>query len=425
MRIFTRSLIFALLIISGCSRLAFLQVSPTPQSTPTSTPNVQPTPEETRLPVGPTVLRLWVPPQFDPYGENPGSDLLRRRLEEYLSQRPDVRIEVRVKATSGPGGVLDSLISSNAAAPLALPDIVMLSRAQLETAALKGLLFPFDGISEGLNEDDWYPFAQQMAHLQTSIFGIPFAGDALIRLYRPAEVDEPPRDWAGTITSGQSLIFPAADPQALFALAEYLSAGGRVEDEEGRPILEPGALTNVLTFYQEAEISGAMPLWLTQLATDDDAWQAYMENRAHILITWTSRYLSQLPGDTAALPLPTETGEPFTLADGWVWALANPNVDRHALSVDLINYLTESDFLAEWTQATGYLPTRSSILAMWSDPTLRNLAQDIIRSTQLIPSNDVIATLGPALKTAVVDVLKQQADPASAAQDAARSLQTP
>jgi ABC-type glycerol-3-phosphate transport system substrate-binding protein len=377
------------------------------------------------MPSGPVVLRLWVPPQFDPYGENPGADLLRRRLEGYLSERPDVRLEVRVKATSGPGGVIDSLITSTAAAPLALPDIVLLSREQLETAALKGLLFPDHDLSENLDQDDWYPYAKQLTQIQSSTFGIPFAGEALIRIYRPSEVEDPPKDWPGTIASAQAMIFPAADPQAFFTLCEYLSAGGRVENEEGRPILEVNALRNVLAFYQEAETAGVMPLWLTQLASDEDAWQAYMEGRAHVLITWTGRYLGELPGDTAALSLPTESGEPFTLMNGWIWSLANPNSNHHSLGADLIDYLTESDFLAEWTQAMGYLPPRSSALARWSNPTLRDLAQEIIRSAYIIPSNDVVVTLGPALQIAVLNVLKQQADPLSAAQDAINSLPAP
>lgn len=425
MKILSWFLLLALLIIPGCSQLAFPGISPTPAVIPTRNPTFTPAPEATHIPAGPVVLRLWVPPQFDPNGENPGADLFRRRLEEYLTKRPDVRLEVRVKATSGPGGVIDALITSNAAAPLALPDIVLLSREQLETAALKGLLYPDDAMSESLAQGDWYPFAQQLTQIQSSTFGIPFAGEALIRLYRPAEVEQPSEDWDGSIAAGEAMIFPAADPQAFFTLSEYLSAGGHVEDEQGRPILELNVLRNVLAFYQEAETAGVMPLWLTQLASDEDAWRAYMEGRAHILITWTSRYLSQLPGDTAALSLPTENGEPFTLVKGWIWASANPNSERRSLSVDLIDFLTESKFLAEWSQAMGYLPPRSSALAGWSNPTLRDLSQEIIRSAQIIPSNDVSVTLGPALQSSVVNVLKQQMEPLSAAQEAINSLQVP
>lgn len=425
MKIASRALFVALFFITGCSTLSFSGISPTPESIPTHTATIQPVPEATDLPSRPVVLRLWVPPQFDPYGENPGAALLRRRLEEYLAERPDVRLEVRVKAPSGPGGVIDALITSTSAAPLALPDLVLLSREQLETAALKGLLFPSNHISESLDQDDWYPYAKQLTQIQSSTFGIPFAGDALIRLYRPSEVEGQPKDWAGTIATAQAMIFPAADPQAFFTLSEYISAGGRVEDDEGRPILEVTALRNVLAFYQEAELAGVMPLWLTQLASDEDAWQAYKEGRAHVLITWIRRYLGELPGDTVALPLPTESGAPFTLMNGWVWSLANPDSNHHSLSVDLIGFLTESDFLAEWTQTMGYLPPRSSALARWSNPTLRDLAQEIIRSAQIIPSNDVLVTLGPVLQIAVVNVLKQQTDPLSAAQEAINSLPAP
>jgi hypothetical protein len=82
---------------------------------------------------------------------------------------------VRIKALDGPGGLLDALSAANAAAPLALPDLILLPRPQLETAALKGLLTPFDGLSASLNNGDWYDYARDLAQLQDSTFGLPLA----------------------------------------------------------------------------------------------------------------------------------------------------------------------------------------------------------------------------------------------------------
>jgi multiple sugar transport system substrate-binding protein len=396
--------------------------APRPTGDDLSTPGQGPT--STSLP-GPTTLRIWVPPQFLPGPDTAAGRLLQERLDEFTQRRLGVRIEVRPKAARGPGGLLDSLVTANAAASLALPDLVLLPRSEMETAALKGLLYPLNNLTSSLDEADWYPYSQQLAHLQDTSFGLPFAGDGLVLLYRPGEVDVALSDWEAVLSLDQPLVFPAADEQALFTLAQYLATGAPLQDGEGRPVLDAGALAEVLTFYQAAEAAEIMPFWLTQFSTDDQAWEAYHENRANLVVTWTARYLTQVPGDTAAAPIPAPGGTPFTLANGWVWALSSPQVERHSLSVELAEFLTQADFLARWTAAAGVLPPRASALAGWSNPALRSLVEGIVESARLIPPTDSLAVLSPLLHKATIDVLKEQADPLTAAQEAAESLANP
>lgn len=424
-----RPLLFGLLTLSlllgSCSVFTPEDTNTTPEPSPTPTATVLPTLASTPPAPGPTVLKIWVPPQFDPASGTAAGNLLQARLDQYTSQRPDVRIETRVKAASGSGGLLDSLSTANAAAPLVVPDLVLLPRSNVEIAALKGLLFPFDDLSDALNEDDWYPYAQELARLQTSIFGLPFAGDALISLYRPVEVESHPVDWNSALELAQPLAYPAGDEQAFFTLAQYLSAGGDVEDPDGRPTLDARTLTEVLSFYQEAQLGGVMPIWLTQFTTDEQSWEAFSENQVNIVASWTNRYLSTLPGDTAAAPILTQDGTPLTLANGWVWALSNSQIERQSLSVDLAEYLTQGEFLSEWTETAGYLPPRASALNGWSNAALRSLMGQVIRSAHIIPRNDVMAVLGPALQQATVNTLRQQTDPTTAANEAVGSLEQP
>ena len=191
-------------------------------------------------------LTLWVPPEFDP-----GSDYGRRaiccasRLDEFSRQNGGVQVQVRVKAPSGPGGLLDIANGRSAAAPLALPSVVALSRADLEVAALKGLIYPLDGVSSAIDQADWYNYARQLAMVQGATFALPFAGDALVVAYRPANVTTPLGDWPSVYRMGQPLAFPAGDPQALFVLSMYQSVGGEVEDAQRRP--HPAART----FYRK------------------------------------------------------------------------------------------------------------------------------------------------------------------------------
>ena len=91
----------------------------------------------------------------------------------------------------------------------------------------------------------------------------------------------------------------------------------------------------------------------------------------------------------------------------------------------MAEYLTQGDFLAEWTETAGYLPPRESALEGWSNIALRGLVDQIVRSAQVIPPNDIMAVIGPALQQATVNVLKQQTNPVSAANQAIESLETP
>jgi ABC-type glycerol-3-phosphate transport system substrate-binding protein len=86
-----------------------------------------------------------------------------------------------------------------------------------------------------------------------------------------------------------------------------------------------------------------------------------------------------------------------------VWALSSPQTERRALSIELAEFLTEGDFLANWTAAAGYLPPRAAALSGWPEAAPTALVNTIVQSAQVIPPNDVLAVLGPALQQATVD----------------------
>ena len=161
----------SLIFLAGCSSLAPLLAQLTPTPVPViSSPEVTPaasTPEsdatETALPAtGPRILRVWLPPQFDPDAGTESANLLKQRLADFETQHPGLEIEVRIKAEEGEANILNALSVTSMAAPTALPDLVALSRPALEAAALKGLLHPIDGLSTTLQDPNWYGYARQL-----------------------------------------------------------------------------------------------------------------------------------------------------------------------------------------------------------------------------------------------------------------------
>ncbi len=358
--------------------------------------------------------------------------MLGARLDEFAARHPEISLNVRVKKLDGEGNILEALSATSAAAPSVLPDLVAMPRPVMEAAALKGLLHPYDGLTNVLDNSDWYSYARQLARLQNSTFGIPFAGDALVMIYHPAAAGAAPHSWEELLHAKGPLTFPAADPQALYTLAMYQAAGGSIQDEQGRPMLDPAPLAQVLSFYQQAGLAGLIPADQSQSDAYEQAWEAFIENRANLVVTWSSEYLQyagQHPeGNTTenlATPIATPDGVPYTLATGWVWALGSPQPEKQKLAIQLAEFLTDSKFLAEWTSLAGFLPTRSTALTAWPDGQDRVLAGQIVLSAHMIPSADVLSSLAPQLRQVTVQIVKLGGDPQTMAQDTIDRLKNP
>jgi multiple sugar transport system substrate-binding protein len=418
-------------ILPACGGIAPPAGSPTASQTPApelSTPFAAtslPLATASPTPGGPVSLRLWIPPQFDPAADTPAGRILRARLDEFRGRRPGVELDVRVKSVYGPGGLLDSLSAASAAAPKAAPDLIVLPRDLLEAAAVKGLLRPYDHLSLAPDDPDWYAYAQELSKVQESVYGLPFAGDALALVYRPETIARPPQDWSVTTAISQTLVYPAADPQALFTLTLYQSNDGPVRDDQGRPMIDAVPLTEVLSFYQQAKAAGMMPELLTQYQSDDQVWDAFLDHRTDMIATWISRFLGEASKDQSVASLPTVDGKPYTLATGWVWALpAHPSSGQQA-AIELAKYLTDPEFLADWTEAAGVLPVRPSSLRFWDQAGLRQAIGEIAGSAHALPPADILIGLGDPLWMATVDVLSGQTDPATAALSASARLTGP
>lgn len=425
LRIFL-ALIWILGWLNACSWQQAMTTPPTKTATLTL-PTVRPTSTGVvaSTPSGPTRLRLWLPPEFDPTAGTPAAEILQQRLDEFVKRRPDVRLEVRVKALNGAGGIIDALSTSTAVAPLALPGLVALPRELLEVAALKGLLHSYDRLISSMDSTDWFTYAKQMAYVQNSLYGLPFAGDALVLVYRRAALAELPTDWNGFLSLEIPMVFPAADPEALITIAHYQARQGEILDPQGRPFLDRQVLEAVLEDLAEAEDAGLMPYWLTQYQTDAQVWEALQQKRADLVIAWSSQYLKEASQEFTLAPLPTPADNLFTLATGWVWALVEDDPVRQALYLELAEFLIEKDFLAQWTYALGYLPPRPSALQSWDDEQLRVVLSRVSFSARLPPTEDVLAILSQPLQQATIQVLKKQTDPVSAAQVAVQSLGLP
>lgn len=380
----------------------------------TPTPDATPQIDETPPPV--TELTVWVPPEMDPGLETDATILFADRLQAFSDANGGIQINVRVKAASGAGGLLDALTASSAAAPGSLPDLIALSRPDLETAALKGLIFSMDGLTDNPDDPDWYGFAREMAIIQGSTFGLPFAADALALVYRTEDNPDVPKTWPELFEGETVLAFAAEHDQALFPMSLYLAEGGALQDSQRRPLLELEPLTDVFRLFEAGFQAGTFPDWLNQYQSFAQVWTAYRDGQVDFAVTWASNFLKDNSSDEVMVPLLPGSEGSVSLGTGISWALATPEEYRHPLAVSLAEYLVQSDYLAEWTVAAGYIPPRPSSLQGWQNQRVRTPVSQIALITVLQPSNDIILSLGPNLRDGSRQVLQGLVDPAQAAQ---------
>ncbi len=387
------------------------------------TPNPSATPNDPVL--GSKTLILWAPPQFDPLDGSTASNLFLSRLDEFSSRRPQIDIQVRVKELSGEYGLLESLRTTRIAAPIIMPDLIALPRPLMEQAFLEGLVLPLDEITEVMDENDWFGYALDLAQVENQIAGIPFAGDVMVLAYKNDTEDPPPPDWDSVLTIQKALAFPASDPQALVTLALYQSLVGELVDPSGELIIGEESLLEVLTYYQQAQAANVMPYWLTQFETDQQAWQSYQDRQSTLAVTWSSTLLGSDSPNTALAALPTKDSKPFTYADGWVWCVIPSDTETEQVAVELAEFIIDETYLSTWSLESGYLPTRPSGMDSWSEVSFYSTLQQLLPSAVLIPDSLLLAELGPEVRDAVVAVLKDQVEPASALADLVEAIQGP
>ncbi|NTV36844.1 MAG: extracellular solute-binding protein [Anaerolineaceae bacterium] len=404
--------VFLAVFLAGCTTPATATVTPSidvAKQTVTTSPLPTPVKDQT--------LIIWLPPQFDPNTGTASAEIFRRRLDQFIVENPGVKLDLRIRSLEGPANLLNMLTITNAAAPVNLPSIVALPRDAMEIAVLKSLIYPLDNLVPAVDNSDWFSYAQQMAIIQGRTYGVPFAGDSLVLVYRPKSVGGAPEDWKQLFARGLPLAFPAADPFGTLPLQLYLSTSAPLKDPQGRPFLEPEALERVFRIMDQGTQQGVFPYNLSEMKSFQESWRAFQEKRVNWAVTWSSNYLSSLIPDTTAALVPSMGSKPHALTSGWLWCIADPDPKRQKIAAKLVEYLSDSQFMAEWTASTGYLPSRPSALDAWSNKELRLLIGKIISAAVLVPDVDVLGGTTPLLAEYTLQLIKGQTDPGKAVRE--------
>ncbi len=394
--------------------------SPTPQPTVppgvTPTPPIEPTPTEAVV-----ALTVWLPESLAPGNDEEGGRLLAARLDEFDAEQDEVTLNAFAKKDTGRGGLLDLLRAASPVAPAVLPDVILLSDADLAVAAREGLIQPLDELLDAESESELFAFARTAARIDGKRMGLPLVADIHHLVYVTDSVEAPSVSWTDLISDSIAYPFAFADGASVgdVVLADYASLGGTIIDAEGQPALTLDALTRLLTLYRDARIAGVVAASNLDWASDDAAWDAFQSSGAPFTAARASRYRrarALAEGLRHARPPSIEGRHAPPVGRSWNLAVVARDPRKQALAVDLIEHLSEREFVAAWTQGEHVLPADAGALSLWNqgDDYVAFARGELSRALPP-PSPAALEAVSPAFLGAVRDVLLSRASPQTAA----------
>jgi ABC-type glycerol-3-phosphate transport system substrate-binding protein len=365
-----------------------------------------------------TSLTLWLPPIFRPDTNSQGGSILEQRIESFEEQHPGLGVVVRIKAARGNGGLRDSLALTAAAAPGALPDLVALDQSNLRAAAIKGLVYPLDGLLPAESWEAVFPYARNMIVVDDLRYGLPFSGDALILASTVVPYPEPER-WAATGVYSKPIFLPLGDSRALFLFYGYYAAGGTPILSSTNAEIQTDPLARELAWLKEMQESELLSPRSLQIDSFEASFLA-IENIGERSATLYS--IAAKNNDYFMGYLPTPEGAKFSLATGWAWAVATSDQLRQKKAAELMVWLSDPQFLSEWAQAQGVLPPAGAAIDLWPSSVKKRLAAGVSENALAFPDDEISAFAGPILSKAARRVLVEGMSPADAAQEAAKAI---
>lgn len=367
-------------------------------------------------------IQLWIPPQFDPEQNTLAGNALSEAIAAYTETHPNVSISLRIKATTGDSSVLNTLTAANHIAKGVLPSLVLLSRSDMETAVQRGLAQPIT-TSVLSDSTSWYGYARQSAVIENTIYGIPILGDSLVLTYRNAKIGAGLTDWQDILTRGLPIGFAPSSSTSLFATFIYLSLGGKLTNDQGQAYLDPQILTDTLNFFLSGGQNGAFPPSLAQLVDQSQVWQRFSDGTMHIIASQFSSFRHFQNKDISVHPLPLpEQSTDYPLVNTWnlVMTEDDPHLQKEAVNfAEFLADINENDVLSV---SAGYLPVRNSEHEAWRDDPQAENVRFMSENALLIPNNQILSKIVPIINTAVSQIIRNQATPETAAQDAINSL---
>ncbi len=352
-------------------------------------------------------LVVWIPQEFSILEESSASMIFQQRIEEFERQNPGVVIVVRVKASNGSGGILDSLRNTKAAAISALPEVALLSRADMEDAVGLSLLLPMEDFFHNDNASSFFPYANEMAEIDGVSYGFPFVGDAMVGIADSSFSDLNFTSWDEMRAKRIPLFFAANSPQATFFFSQYLSTGGTLLDDQGHASFTDGNFLMVLDSFEQNIHDKIFQESFNTLNTNDDVWMSLENGNAKWEVNWYSKAMQSDLSGLQIFQIPSLGENSYTSAKGWLWTIINRDEDVDEVVPEFISFFSDPQFLADFTRAAGYLPVLPASLNLYENTEMIDRLNNILNAAHTLPKNELVLELGPIFRDTTLMVLSQ------------------
>jgi ABC-type glycerol-3-phosphate transport system substrate-binding protein len=421
-----RLILLTLLLLAACAP-ASTPTNPSPtqdartRSAMTATPvPATATPTATARPS--LTLRFWLPDEMAGLESVDAGDVLSEQISGFERDNPLIEVELRLRAATGTGGVLATLQTAAIAAPGALPDITLLRYTDFQIAAQAGLLARLDAAALALNDDNWHSAVRALGNLEGRRYGIPFTLRLLHTAYNEDALTISSWRFDDLLAENIAWTFPAAPSDGLssiFLLQYWLAGAGDVSTDS--LAFDENALRAVLRYYERASAAELIPMDVLEYDTPERSASALSSDLPAVVTS--SMALASLLNDQPISfgRIPSPTGEPATLLDGWLWVITTSDPQRQAAAMALLEYLLQPERQLAYHRAIAMLPAAIS--------TQRQLDADYAAFIDTLMQTVIIARpeyvdgpIARALQSAFASVIGGQSTAADALQNVVTQL---
>lgn len=371
---------------------------------------------------GPATLTIWWPEPLAAIENQDAADLLSEEISAFQSANPDVGVEFRLKKVPDVGGIMSTLRAANLVAPRALPDLTLMRRSDLLTAAQAGLIMAMDERSGASILNNLPPIVGALGQMNDRLYGLAYNIEVQHLVYQADAYALDSWSFADVLDQHASFVFPAGRANSLsdVFLAQYHASTGTLDSSD--LTIDADQLQPLFQFYQDAVETGVIDPIVLEYIVPDDYRAGLAAGTIPAGVVTSSLYLTMNHDTLAFAPIPTVSGDPTTVVDGWMWVLTTADAEQQALALRFINWMLDVDRQGRYNQAIHMLPSQRATLRQWEDPAYAAFVDMLLNNATLPLSESAGSLSARVIQTALASVISGQRTAAEATRDVIAQL---
>lgn len=380
------------------------------------------TPEATETPIPPVTLTIWWPDSFARVNETEINPIFIEQSNAFLDDNPNILFDHRLKPVGQTGGIMSTLRSASNVARGALPTLTLIRRQDLLFAQASGYLRSLEGFPSTIQGD--LNTTIQLGQVDDVLYGVPYLLELQHMVYRPSE-DVNYDDWSfdAVLERNEAFAFPAGRINSLNdVLALQYIAGGAEFTADGFN-LNQSALSTIFNFYEQATDAELITGATLNYPTSSNYLLDYNNGDIDTALFSSTTYLSMYANDNSLgmAPIPSETGDPISFMNGWMWVMITQNASEQAIALDYLSWMMNAERQSDVGQSVLMLPSRESALELGLANNMPTEPYIALLDNALMPLTDnEIGTVGRLIQTNFASILTLE----NSAEDAIQSIIT-